>query len=159
MWIWVIIFLPIVGSIAYIFLEMLRGKNVSGINLSNIFQSKPSIKRLEENLRFSDTFNNRVMLADAYLESGMTERAIDLYESSLTGAFEENEYVHIQLVKAYYKTNQFDKVVCIAKKNIEPSYFSSLPTTYALCNGTRARRTARAGRKRVSKNAEPLFFL
>jgi len=122
MWIWVIIFLPIVGSIAYIFLEMLRGKNVSGIDLSNIFQSKPSIKRLEENLRFSDTFNNRVMLADAYLESGMTERAIDLYESSLTGAFEENEYVHIQLVKAYYKTNQFDKVVCIAKK------ISSLPT-------------------------------
>ena len=62
------------------------------------------------------------MLADAYLENGMTERAIDLYESSLTGAFEENEYVHTQLIKAYYKTNQFDKAVSIAKK------ISKLPT-------------------------------
>ncbi len=62
------------------------------------------------------------MLADAYLESGMTEKAIDLYESSLTGAFEENEYVHTQLLKAYYKTNQFDKAVGIAKK------ISKLPT-------------------------------
>ena len=101
---------------------MLRGKNVSGIDLSNLFQSKPSIKRLEENLRFSDTFNNRVMLADAYQESGMTEKAIDLYESSLTGAFEENEYVHTQLIKAYYRINRFDKVVSIANK------ISQLPT-------------------------------
>jgi hypothetical protein len=62
------------------------------------------------------------MLADAYLESGMTDKAIDLYESSLTGAFEENEYVHMQLIKAYFKTNQFEKVVSIAKK------ISQLPT-------------------------------
>lgn len=121
-WIWVIIFLPVVGSIAYIFLEMLRGKNVSAIDFSTIFNSKPSIKRLEENLRFTDTFNNRVMLADAYMENGMTQKAIDLYESSLTGAFEENEYVHMQLIKAYFKLDQFEKVVSIAKK------ISQLPT-------------------------------
>jgi hypothetical protein len=115
-WIFVIIFLPIVGSLAYIFLEMLSGKNAQGINLGNFFNPRPSIKRLEENLRFSDTFNNRVMLADAYLANGEKEKAIGLYESSLTGAFEENEYVRMQLVVAYSEMKQFDKVVTIATK-------------------------------------------
>ena len=39
-----------------------------------------------------------------------------MYESSLTGAFEENEYVHNQLIVAYSETRQYDKVVTMAKK-------------------------------------------
>jgi hypothetical protein len=115
-WFFLIIFLPVVGCIAYIFLEMLRGKTISDVNLNGLFASRPSIKRLEDNLRFSDTFNNRVVLADAYLASGETDRAIDLYESSLTGAFEENEYVRKQLITAYSERKQYDKVVAVAKK-------------------------------------------
>lgn len=38
--------------------------------ISNIFNPGGSIKRMEENLRFSDTFSNRVTLADAYLAIG-----------------------------------------------------------------------------------------
>jgi hypothetical protein len=116
MWIWIIIFVPIVGCIAYIFMEILSGKNMSRVDFGNFFNSRPSIKQLEENLRFSDTFNNRVLLADAYLADGHREKAIELYESSLTGAFEENEYVHMQLIRAYSETNQFEKVVTISKK-------------------------------------------
>jgi len=116
MWIWIIIFLPMVGCIAYIFMEMLSGKNIQGVNLANLFNPRPSIKRLEENLRFSDTFNNRVMLADAYLANGEKEKAIELYVSSLTGAFEENEHVHQQLILAYSATNEFDKAVNAAQK-------------------------------------------
>jgi hypothetical protein len=122
MWIWIIIFLPIVGCIAYIFMEMLSGKNMQRIDLGNFFTSRPSIKRLEDNLRFTDTFNNRVMLADAYLADGQKEKAIGLYESSLTGAFEENEYVRTQLIVAYSATKQYEKVISIAKK------ISNLPT-------------------------------
>ena len=117
-----IIFLPIVGCAAYIFMEMLGGKSMQGASLSGLFASRPSIKRLEENLRFSDTFNNRMMLADAYLANGEKEKAIEMYESSLTGAFEENEYVRTQLIIAYSETKQYDKVVTVAKK------ISNLPT-------------------------------
>src|SRR6185436_14434285 len=110
-WFFLIIFIPIVGCIAYIFLEMLRGKNMADMNLSGLFASRPSIKKLEDNLHFSDTFNNRVMLADAYMLNGEKKKAIELYESSLTGAFEENEYVRSQLIIAYSDTQQFSKVV------------------------------------------------
>ena len=103
-------------------MEMLSGKNMQRIDLGNIFTPRPSIKRLEDNLRFTDTFNNRVMLADAYLADGQKEKAIGLYESSLTGAFEENEYVRTQLIIAYSQTKEYDKVVSIANK------ISNLPT-------------------------------
>jgi len=115
-WFFLIIFIPIVGCIAYIFLEMLKGKSMGNVNLNGLFASRPSIQRLEENLRFSDTFNNRVLLADAYLLNGEKARAIEMYESSLTGAFEENEYVRNQLIIAYSETKQYDHVVAIAKK-------------------------------------------
>ena len=97
-------------------MEMLSGKNIQRIDLWNAFSPRPSIRKLEENLRFSDTFNNRVLLADAYLANGQKEKAIELYESSLTGAFEENEYVQTQLIVAYSGLKQYDKVVTLARK-------------------------------------------
>jgi hypothetical protein len=74
------------------------------------------IRRLENNLRFSDTFNNRVMLADAYLGVGRVDEAIGLYTSSLTGAFAENDYVFRQLISAYFIKQRYQELVPLAKK-------------------------------------------
>lgn len=74
------------------------------------------IKKLERQLQFSDTFNNRVMLADAYLSAGDTAKAIDLYETSLTGAFKENDHVLMQLVIAYFGVQRYDDAIKVAKK-------------------------------------------
>ena len=67
--------------------------------------------------------NNRVALADAYLLNGEKTKAIELYESSLTGAFEENEYVRKQLIIAYSESKQFDEVVAVGKKICNLSTF------------------------------------
>lgn len=71
-WIWLIVFLPIIGSVAYIFTEMFSGNEVQNLQsgIGAVFNPGGRIKKLEDNLRFSDTFNNRVMLADAYLSKG-----------------------------------------------------------------------------------------
>jgi hypothetical protein len=74
------------------------------------------IKKLEANLRFSDTFNNRVLLADAYLEKGFTDKAIELYESSLTGNFTENEYVLSKLILGYFKKKRYEDIIPLGKK-------------------------------------------
>ncbi|MEJ0101026.1 MAG: hypothetical protein WDO19_00075 [Bacteroidota bacterium] len=73
-------------------------------------------KKLENNLRFSDTFNNRVALADACLEANQTNRAIELYESSLTGNFTENEYVLSKLVIAYFQTKRYSDIIPVGQK-------------------------------------------
>ena len=74
------------------------------------------IRRLEDRLKFADTFENKVALADAYLAAGQTEKAIGLYESSLTGYFSENEYASSQLIAAYGVMKRYDDIVPLAKK-------------------------------------------
>jgi hypothetical protein len=121
-WIWMIVFIPIAGSIAYLFTEVFSGKGLtSGISnvqegVGAVFNPTGGIKKLEDNLRFTDTFNNRVALADAYLQAGQTEKAISLYESSRTGAFTENEYLLTQLIRAYYKVKRYDDILPLARK-------------------------------------------
>jgi len=102
-WIWLIVFLPVIGSLIYIFTEIFTSRDIQNVQsgIGSVFNPGASLRRLEENLRFTDTFANRVALADAYLSTGNTDRAIELYESSLTGNFEENEHVLSQLIIAY----------------------------------------------------------
>ena len=117
-WLWLIIFLPVVGSLIYIFTEMFSGNDMQKVQsgVGAVFNPSGKIKKLEENLRFADTFANKVALADAYLEAKQTQRAIALYESCLSGNFTTNEYVNIQLINAYAEVKQFDKIIPLAKQ-------------------------------------------
>ena len=132
-WIWVIIFIPIIGSIAYFFTEIFNSRDIHQVQsgVGEVFNPGGKIKKLENNLRFSDTFNNRVVLADAYLKAGQADRAIDLYESSLAGNFSENEYVLSKLIIAYFHKRQYDKIVSIAGKIYkQPTFARSRPHIY-----------------------------
>lgn len=135
-WIWLIVFLPAIGSLIYIFTEMFNRRDVQNVqtNLSNVLNPGGQISKLEERLRFSDTFNNRISLADAYLSNGQTEKAVKLYESSLTGAFVENEHVRGQLVLAYFSMKRYEDVVSIASKIVQLPQFtrSKVHIHYAL---------------------------
>ena len=117
-WIWLIIFLPLVGCLIYIFTEMFTGRELQNVQqgLGAVLNPGGSIKRLEDNLRFADTFTNRVALADAYLQAGHTDKAIHLYESSLTGAFEENEHVLSKLIQAYFIKERYADVIPVFRK-------------------------------------------
>lgn len=118
-WIYVIIFLPLIGCIAYFFSEIVTGRDVRNLQsgMGGILVSPTGrIRRLESNLRFADTFNNRVMLADAYFACGRTGEAIELYTTSLTGAFTENEHVIKQLIAAYFQQQRYEELVTLARK-------------------------------------------
>lgn len=117
-WIWLIVFLPVVGSLVYLYSEVLTRRNVNNFKSGGValFNSGVSVKKLEENLRFSDTFANRIALADAYLAKHETHKAIELYEKSLTGAFSENDHVLSQLITAYATEERYDDVIRTAEK-------------------------------------------
>jgi hypothetical protein len=55
-------------------------------------------------------------LADAYLEARLTDKALEIYKNSLTGAFAENEHVMAQLIVAYFEEGQYNEVIPIARK-------------------------------------------
>lgn len=117
-WIWIIVFVPFIGCIAYFFTEIITPGHVRNwqSGAGGLFNPVGRISRLENNLRFADTFNNRVMLADAYLAVGRTDEAIQLYTASLTGAFTENEHVLKQLMAAYFEKQQYAEVIVMARK-------------------------------------------
>jgi len=118
-WILWLIFLTVVGSLYYLFSEVLSNKRsfVKPTNYApKAIASGAGIRKLEEELRFTDTFANRIKLADAYLASGQTDKAVELYTASLTGAFSENEHVMQQLIVAYYEQQQYEQIIPLAKK-------------------------------------------
>lgn len=117
-WIWIIVFLPVIGSLMYIFSEMITGREIDNVTsgVGSVFNPGGSIRKLEEQLRFSDTFHNRVALADGYLAAGNTNEAITLYEQSLTGVFTENEHVLKQLIVAYYNVGRYADILPLTKK-------------------------------------------
>jgi len=125
-WLWIIIFLPLVGCIIYIFSEMRPGRNIRTpqINIGAVINPGGKIKKLEDNLRFTDTFDNKIKLADAYLAAGYTDKAVELYEKSLAGAFAENEHGLVQLAAAYFQQQRYEDVVSTLKKIYKTHQFA-----------------------------------
>lgn len=125
-WLWLIVFLPLIGSVIYIFTEVIKKRHISGVQSSIQHIANPTgrITELEKRFKFSDTFTNRVALADAYLENGLNEKAIELYEPALSGVFIDNEHVIKQLIIGYYNLKQYKKVTDIAPKILKSFDFS-----------------------------------
>jgi len=117
-WIWIIVFVPMVGCIIYFFSEIFTKRQMQQVQqgVGSVIASGSQIKKLEERLRFSDSFNNKVMLADAYMNNGQLDKAIAIYEGCLSGAFTENEYVLTQLIIAYAQMGWYEEVIPVAKK-------------------------------------------
>jgi hypothetical protein len=130
------VFLPVVGSLIYIFSEMITSREINNVTsgVGSVFNPGGSIRKLEEQLRFTDTFHNRVALADAYLSAGQTNEAIALYEQSLTGVFTGNEHVIKQLIVAYANVGRHADIIPLARKIYSSPQFakSQVHILYAL---------------------------
>ncbi len=118
-WLWMLIVLPVVGCCIYIYSEILTNRSalrMPKVDVGAVLNPGIKLKRLEDELRFTDTFANKIKLADAYLEAGFTDKAVEIYQNSLTGAFAENEHVLAQLIVAYSEQGRYEEVIPIAKK-------------------------------------------
>ncbi|HLP12906.1 MAG TPA: hypothetical protein VK177_13305 [Flavobacteriales bacterium] len=126
-WIYIIIFLPVIGSLIYIFTEVLRKDDVSNLQtgVAKIVNPTGKVKRLERNFQFSNTFANRIALADAYLEIGWHEKAIEMYEPALEGTFAADEHTVKQAIRAYYHVGNFEGIARIAPRISKSPNFSS----------------------------------
>lgn len=128
-WIWIIVFLPFIGSVAYIFTEIIQKQHLNSVQngMNTLVNPNGQIKDLEKKFNFSSTFANRVALADAYLSRGAFDRAIELYEPALTGIFDQNEAVIKSLIYAYYRVGRFEDAVRLAPKVANTLDFTKSP--------------------------------
>jgi hypothetical protein len=116
-WIFVLIFLPLAGGIAYLAVEVIpdivRGRAVrtAASSVSNIVAPDRRLRELEEQVKYSPTVANRSGLADELFARGRYQEAIDLYVECLTGPFDQDEIIILHLARAYFASGQLDEVL------------------------------------------------
>lgn len=117
-WFFVILFLPAIGCLAYLFMNVIRKNDVEKLQkeITAVINPTKKIKDLEKKLQFSDSFDNKVALADAYLENNMYAEAIVQYKASLTNMFKNDFYVLSKLQESYYFSSDIIESLVYAER-------------------------------------------
>jgi hypothetical protein len=112
-WILPIVFLPLVGCVIYLVTQVFTKRDTEKIqeNITTIIDPSKKVRALEQKLEFSDTYQNRINLADAYLASHSYSKAIVHYTKALEDKTQNGFYAKSELVKAYYQNKDYDAVI------------------------------------------------
>lgn len=117
-WIFLILFLPVIGCIIYLITQVYNKKDAATIQneITTMINPSKRIHDLQKQLAFSDTFQNRVNLADAYFEMKDYKNAASQYEEAIETSFQNDEYVLKQLINTYANLEDFDKVIAYTQR-------------------------------------------
>ena len=119
MWVYLLIFLPLVGGVAYLLLEILPGlqldKKIPGISDIVANKMNPSLKleRLKKEAAFTPSFNNRKNLADEYVISGFFNEALAIYNELLVGNEKNNTGCLLMKAKTLYALKNYPEAAKI----------------------------------------------
>lgn len=116
-WIYILIFIPIAGGIAYIVVELIpaiftrhRITNVTG-TIDTIVNPGGKIERLEEQVSISPTFKNLTILGDAYFDAGRYSDAIKMYDDALKPPFDSDSKYLIKKSNAYLNSGKLEDAI------------------------------------------------
>lgn len=129
-WIWLVIVLPLAGSIAYLVLEVLpdlRGTRTgrkASRKLQEIVNPHKDVKQAAYDYSISSSIENARRLADALLEKEQFEEARELYRKSLRGIHEHDPYIMLGLARAEFGLKNYGETKCVLDELIaqNPDY-------------------------------------
>ena len=107
-WIWIIILAPVVGCLAYYFMEVFphsreeRQLRRRIHDIAKALNPDGELKRRSEEVATTASVDNREALADECLEKGMFEEAIRLYEGCLEGPHANDARILFSCARAYF---------------------------------------------------------
>jgi hypothetical protein len=126
-WVYLILFLPLVGGAIYFFREILPEINSGefGANLQRVFLPNHQINEWERRVRMSDTVANRLQLADAYAAQKQYDKAISLAESCLSAHHANDQGILLRLARLYFYAGRYnDSVVNYEKVLLQKNYIN-----------------------------------
>lgn len=117
-WVFLIIFLPLIGSAIYLITQVYNKQDAEKITseIAHIIHPTKKIADLEKRLQFSETYQNRVNLANAYLQNKDYNNALPHYLEALNDSSQNDFYVASKLVEVYYLIEDYNNVVLYAEK-------------------------------------------
>lgn len=114
MWLWLILLFPLVGVLVYLIVEVVP--EVQG-EASRLPKKKiprnpeKHIQMLKEQIEFSDSIENRVNLAEAYMSLKKYPEAIEVYKECLKGMYSDDFYLLLGLAYAYFKQKDYEQTI------------------------------------------------
>ena len=112
-WIYILLFAPGLGGLAYFIAEILpemlgtRGARQAMTNAKRAFDPEGQYRALAEELDTADTVENRRRLAEESLRLGKVEQAITLFKTALTGVHRDDPVLMHGLARAYFAAADF----------------------------------------------------
>src|SRR5271170_5195985 len=108
LWIWAIALLPLVGSIAYVVVEILpevlggRTARRATSGVRRIIDPDRSLRRASAEVEISGNVDARRRLAEELLERSQFDAAVDVYQGGLKGIFEHDPTLLVGLARAQF---------------------------------------------------------
>ncbi|MDD7886524.1 hypothetical protein [Flavivirga sp. 57AJ16] len=116
-WAFLIFFIPVIGCIIYLITQVYNKRDAEKITteITHIINPTKRVRDLEKQLQFSESYQNRVNLADAYLEIKDYNHAIPHYLEALKDSLQNDFYVVKQLIEAYFNLEDYEHVILYAE--------------------------------------------
>jgi hypothetical protein len=105
-WIFLLIFVPLVGGLAYLIVEVLpgigksRAARVAGTAVAKAINPSQRRRELESLLSLQDTVRNRLDLAEEYLAAEEPHKAVEVLQSCLAGVHASDPELRRSLARA-----------------------------------------------------------
>jgi hypothetical protein len=112
-WYFLVFFIPVIGPIIYFIVNIYNRRDAEKIQneITSIINPTKKIKDLEKKLEFSDSYSNRIELADAYVANGDMSNAIVNYKHTLKDIDQNDLYARQRLVLCYFQLEDYVGVV------------------------------------------------
>lgn len=119
-WIFIVIFAPVVGSLAYLVLELLpelfgsrSGRNARA-KISQAINPGKALREAEERYAVAGTVKNAMSLAELYLQDARYADAKTLYQRCLTGIYADDPHLLLGLATAHHGLQEYsDALSCL----------------------------------------------
>lgn len=117
-WFWIIIIFPFIGSCIYLYHHFYSRNNIDNLRegIKETFVSNYTINKLEQKVKFADTYTNKMELAQEHIKVGNNNRAVEILESCYTGDYQNDLKLNTNLITAHYENQAYEKVVYYGKK-------------------------------------------
>lgn len=112
LWIWLVIFVPLIGSLAYFAVEILPGlmgsrtakRAASG--LLKTVDPHRDLRQANQKLAVNDSVDSRRKVADQLLERGRYDEAMEHYRAAMAGIYSHEPLLMLGLAKAQFAKHQ-----------------------------------------------------
>ena len=129
-WMYLIILVPVIGSVIYVFAEVLpelrytpAGRRAAS-RMAGMIAPSDNMTRLRERLAVLDSVENRQLLARECVNAAEFDEAIELYTSCLKGIYKDDPQLMLELANANYLDGRYSdaKDIFIRLRDAHPDY-------------------------------------